>query len=172
MSTIYKIGSGQPDHPTPDCPNRPVVTRAALVSVLGIAVVVLIAMLFWTVSIATDRDIELKATYIRTSDSLVFEGSITDTGNRPAPIVEVWCRMQGFAIVPVNSHLGDDRMEIASNAFCELRVDTFRNLKPGETRPIKIIVLCDKIQNVPQGWEVWSRREPMSAVLTPRVLRY
>jgi hypothetical protein len=121
---------------------------------------------------ARNEDIEIQATQTRQgTESILFEGTISNTGSRVAPKVQVWCRMRGYQIIPSGS---DDSRDVVERpgAAKEVLAVSFRNLRPGETRPLRAIVgplyLIDGISDVPQGWKVWSG-SPASASLAAGV---
>lgn len=122
------------------------------------------------------EDIEFKCTYVRQGEleypkSFVVSGNITNTGNQVARTVRVWCFLTGFMIEPDNAkkdeygYVASGQSKINDSAYIRELGDSFRNLRPGETRPVNFVVNVDRRQvvGIPRGW---------NAVAGPVLLTY
>jgi hypothetical protein len=115
--------------------------------------------------ILTDADIEIKSTYkIQNHSEFVFDGNVTNIGDAPASVVEVWARFSSWTAYPPGTPLNQNGLagagadKLFDNAFRLQLVETFRRLKPSESRPLKTVVHAYNardVQGLPQGWNAY-----------------
>lgn len=113
----------------------------------------------------TDSDLEIKATYkIQNSSEFVFDGNVTNIGDAPAAVVEIWGRFSSWTAYPPGTPLNENGIagfgadKLFDNAFRLQLVETFRRLKPSESRPLKTVVHAYNardVQGLPQGWRAY-----------------
>ena len=85
------------------------------------------------------KDVEIHATFVKQGqfgDSVAFTGTIENVGNRTLSKVDVYCHLHGFYIVGTDTH--DD-----PDVYRDIYGDTYRNLRPGESRQLSIVISMD-----------------------------
>jgi len=110
-------------------------------------------------------NVEIHATYSKQNglggNSLAFTGTITNIGSTALTSVVIWCKLQGFPTVAADAAPDAMADTVSSEPYLFVMCDTYRNLKPGETRQVsEVVPIAEEytadmgVENIPPGRKI------------------